>query len=262
MTAARSTLACGVTRATNPTSTTSAPPMRRRRGMPSAAPAIMTSPMITAQFAPDTAVRWLSEVDFIAASSVTLTALVSPIASPGSRSPPSPGRVCAAETKPERSALAQPRYHGGWPVTRGLPLANTRNATESPAPSSPACRRGRVPCRFRIRVAHPGRRTRAREPGGQPHPPHGDRGEGDRQRCAGAAGIEHLVGDRGGADRPVPLCRLDQRIGHPRRRGKSGRTKHERRRHRHEDRRTGHAVDSLGPNQESHDREEAGDGPQ
>jgi len=57
ITAARRTLGSGVTSTTNPTRTARDAATRAQRGMPTAAPATITSPMTIAQLAPDTAVR-------------------------------------------------------------------------------------------------------------------------------------------------------------------------------------------------------------
>src|SRR6185312_10497995 len=131
---ARSTLGCGVTSTTKPTSVTSAAPMRHPRARPSAPPVAITSAMTTAQFAPETAVRWLSELDFIAEPSVGSTALVSPMARPGSRPPPSPGSAAAASANPARNPSAQARYQGGPVLTLGGDEAKNRNETSSPGP--------------------------------------------------------------------------------------------------------------------------------
>ena len=64
-------------------------------------------------------------------SSSSPTAAVSPIASPGRRSPPSPGSRDAAAAKPERSRFAQSRKGGGPATTRASPSANSRKPTSS-----------------------------------------------------------------------------------------------------------------------------------
>ena len=132
MTAARITLGSGVTSTTNASSTTRDAPTRTPLRSPSAPPTSSTRPMTIAQLAPDTAVRWLSELDFIAASRSSPTALVSPMASPASRSPPSPGSAVAAPRNPARRPSAQPRNHGGPPITSSAPSGKTRKALSSP----------------------------------------------------------------------------------------------------------------------------------
>src|SRR5690554_6534217 len=137
MTDARNTLGSGVTSTTNPVSTTSDATIRTVRRSPTSAPPYMTRPMITAQFAPDTAVKWLSADFFMAESSASGTALVSPIASPGKSFPPSPGNLTATERNPERSPSATRRIHGGARWTVAVPSRYSRKAT-SPAGSAGA----------------------------------------------------------------------------------------------------------------------------
>ena len=131
ITAARNTLGSGVTRTTKPNNTVTDATTRQPRGTPATAPPSMMRPMITAQFAPDTAVKWLSDDAFIAASSSSLTAEVSPMASPGNRAPPSPGSATEAARKLLRSSFAQARYHGGSLTICGSTSGNSRNAVES-----------------------------------------------------------------------------------------------------------------------------------
>ncbi|WP_243768122.1 hypothetical protein [Leifsonia sp. TF02-11] len=88
--------------------------------------------MTSAQFAPDTAVRWLSAETFIASSRPGLTAVSSPMARPGSRSPPSPGAEAAARANASRAGAAQASQSGGWSRTVGGSDARTRYVVLSP----------------------------------------------------------------------------------------------------------------------------------
>jgi len=131
MTADRSTLGCGVTRTTKPIRTAKAAAIRSPLRMPMALPTSRMRPITTAQLAPETAVRWLRLLVFIAVLSAGLTATVSPMARPGSSSPPSPGSAAAARAKPARRPFAQDRYQGGAAVGRAAVRANTRKDTSS-----------------------------------------------------------------------------------------------------------------------------------
>ncbi len=126
ITAARTTLGSGVTRITNPRSTSSEHPTRAGRDNPTAAPANIMRPITMAQFAPDTAVRWLKLLAFIASSSESVTAVVSPMASPGSRSAPSPGRSVASAVKPTRRSDAHASHPGAPSTISPGCSANTR----------------------------------------------------------------------------------------------------------------------------------------
>ena len=154
--AARSTLGSGVTSTTNPSRVSSESAIRMPRRSPRNAVSSMTPAITTAQFAPETAVRWLSELVFMAASRSASTALVSPIARPGSRSPPSPGRPPAAAMNWVRNSPAQPSHQGGVATGSGGPRPNTRADAASPAVVSrrvassrttlPSCSMVAAPC--------------------------------------------------------------------------------------------------------------------
>ena len=73
-----------------------------------------------AQFAPETAVRWLSELSFMSESSASDTALVSPIASPGSRLPPGPGSAVAVPRNVARRSFIAASSGGGSPMIVAL----------------------------------------------------------------------------------------------------------------------------------------------
>lgn len=105
--------------------------MRAALRRPAAAATRSARPTTTAQFAPDTAVRWLSELPFIARSRSSPTADVSPMASPGRSAPPSPGSEAASSANLSLRSLPQSMIHGGSPVTTGGACAKNRNATSS-----------------------------------------------------------------------------------------------------------------------------------
>ena len=141
MSAARCTLGWGVTTTTNSSSTVAEVSTRPSRGMPSAPPPSMTRPTTIAQFAPETAVRWVRLLVFIAASSRSDTAPSSPIARPGSRSPPSPARPAASSANACRSSSAHATTGACAPTTSSPSLTKTRKRTRSPAGVA-----SRVPC--------------------------------------------------------------------------------------------------------------------
>ena len=68
----------------------------------------------------------------MASFSVGLTELVSPMARPGNRSPPSPGSPDAASRKSRRTASAAASSGGGAPARTASPRRNTRKAASSP----------------------------------------------------------------------------------------------------------------------------------
>ena len=133
MSAARCTLGCGVTTTTKSSNTVAEVITRPSRGMPSAPPPSMTRPTTIAQFAPETAVRWVRLLVFIAASSRSDTAPSSPIARPGSRSPPSPARPAASSANACRNSSAHATTGACAPTTSSPSLAKTRKRTRSPA---------------------------------------------------------------------------------------------------------------------------------
>ena len=102
----------------------------------------MMAAITIAQLAPDTAVRWLSELVFIAASRGAVTAAVSPIASPGNRSPPSPGRAEAAAVNRARRSPKKASQPGGSTITCGGPRPK-----RSADAASPGSVRRRFPAR-------------------------------------------------------------------------------------------------------------------
>ena len=132
ITAARRTLGSGVTSTTKPTSTTSATPTRRPRGNPATPPTRSTKPITIAQLAPETAVRWLRELLFMAASSWSSTRVVSPIARPDSGRPPEPGSPAAWSRNAARSSPAHRIHSGAGPSYSTSPSGNTRKARSSP----------------------------------------------------------------------------------------------------------------------------------
>ena len=161
ITPARSTLACGVTSTTNPVSVTSAAATRMPRRAPIAEASAHAMPTTTAQFAPDTAVRWLRELAFIAASRSPPTAVVSPIASPGSSPPPGDGEPVAVARNACRSPSVAAKRGPGPAITSSRPRGKTRNATSSPgsAATSSAVSRTTEPIGIRSPSRSPKTRT-------------------------------------------------------------------------------------------------------
>ncbi len=126
ITAARSTLGCGGTRITNAPRAANAATARAGRRSPAAAASASTSPTMTAQFAPETAVRCVSELSFMVCARAGVTADASPIARPGSSSAPGPRRSAAASARRARSPSANPSAPAGPPATSGAPRATRR----------------------------------------------------------------------------------------------------------------------------------------
>lgn len=125
-------LAPGPTSTTNASSAVAAMRTRIRRPAPTRAATTNTSPVTRAQFAPDTAVRWLSALAFIAASSSSETPDSSPIARPGSRAPPSPGVSWAARANAERTGSVHPSQAGASATTDAGCDAESRKLVDSP----------------------------------------------------------------------------------------------------------------------------------
>nr|WP_243736451.1 hypothetical protein [Curtobacterium flaccumfaciens] len=92
ITVARTIDGSGRTSTTNASRSTTATAARAYRGNPRARPTTTTSPTTTAQFAPDTAVRWVSAEVSIADSVSASSPLRSPIASPRRSDAPGSGR--------------------------------------------------------------------------------------------------------------------------------------------------------------------------
>ncbi|WP_133961788.1 hypothetical protein [Rathayibacter sp. PhB151] len=106
ITAARTTLGSGVTSTTKAPRTVRADAVRRRRPAPSSAATSQPAATTTAQFAPDTAVRWVSEAVRMSSSRSDGRAEVSPVARPGSRPDTSPPSTAVRARKPERRTSA------------------------------------------------------------------------------------------------------------------------------------------------------------
>ena len=124
-------------------------PARRTRAAPGAATATRAprrrphsaaranaAAVTIAQFAPETAVRWLSELARIAASSSAPTRVVSPIARPGTSAPPSPPsrRRGVGEAGSQADRPSEPRGRPRDDV-RPRPSTASRNALCSAAGS-------------------------------------------------------------------------------------------------------------------------------
>nr|WP_258075802.1 hypothetical protein [Rathayibacter sp. AY1F3] len=106
ITAARTTLGSGVTSTTKPASRARAATVRRRRPAPRSAAIVQPATTTTAQLAPETAVRWVSDAVRIASSSPASSADVSPVARPGRSPATSPPTSAARSRKRERSTSA------------------------------------------------------------------------------------------------------------------------------------------------------------
>jgi hypothetical protein len=102
-----------------------------------------------AQLAPETAVRWLSELARIAASSSAPTRVVSPIARPGTSAPPSPPSPDAASARPDRRPTAHASHAGGGATSATSPSTASRNALCSPRAGVRPGPRIRADCRWR-----------------------------------------------------------------------------------------------------------------
>ena len=125
-------LAPGPTSTTNANSAVAATTIRVRRPAPTRAATMNTSPVTRAQLAPDTAVRWLSELAFIAASSSSETPDSSPIASPGRSAPPSPGVFRAASANADRTGAVHATHAGASATGTALSVADSRKLVDSP----------------------------------------------------------------------------------------------------------------------------------
>ena len=207
--AARMTLGSGVTRMTNPASANADAPTRASRGIPSAAAAAKTSPTMIAQFAPDTAVRWLSELTFIEASSAGVTALVSPIARPGSRPAPGPGKAGGepAERCPDVAGGAEQRQAD----PRCAPPDRARRGGTRRPPPGPRAGPPRPPRSPRrcARARPPGRRALANSRAGLARPTSSPIAD---DRALDAA-VDRAAGDRhdDGVRRPLSLAAQHRR---------------------------------------------------
>nr|WP_146240156.1 hypothetical protein [Curtobacterium sp. MCSS17_008] len=134
MTAARTIEGSGRTSTTKVTRNPTAPIARSSRDSPSARPTATTRATTTAQFDPDTAVRWVSPVVSIAASVAGSSPLRSPIASPRRSAPPGSGRSSVTATKARRTrSVAASSPVGASDV--GVPRRNTTAAVGEPSPS-------------------------------------------------------------------------------------------------------------------------------
>ena len=130
--AARTTLASGVTSTTNAARTSTAMTTRHARDAPHSAAKAKAAATTMTQFEPETAVRWLRPVAFIAASRSSSTALVSPTARPGTSAPPDPGNADAARTSPCRRSAAMRNTPAGGSTTVGGRASRTSSTARVP----------------------------------------------------------------------------------------------------------------------------------
>ncbi len=161
-----------------PTATTA----RTSRSSPSARPSSTTRPTITAQFAPDTAVRWVSAVVSIAASVAGSSPLRSPIAMPRSSAAPGSGRSAVTATKAcrERSVPAS------RPVGRSTRTEPRRNTTKAVGDPGSSCSTDAVPWTVLPAASRPG----------APASPSGTTRTGTRSDVAPSAAVSVPVTDR------------------------------------------------------------------
>jgi hypothetical protein len=136
--AARRMLAAGPTRTTKARSAVAAATTRSHRPAPTREARRNTNPVTSAQFAPDTAVKWLSELAFISSSSLADTADSSPMARPGSSAPPSPGVPAAASANASRTGTVHATQGGAGETGPGISAAVRRKLV--PSPGSFCCR--------------------------------------------------------------------------------------------------------------------------
>jgi hypothetical protein len=125
ITVARTIDGSGRTSTTKPRSTATASPARRSRGARHARPMSKTSATSTAQFDPDTAVRWVSAVSSIAADVSASIRDRSPIASPPRSPPPGIGSVAVTRANAERAVSVAARRPDGPVRTWTDPRANS-----------------------------------------------------------------------------------------------------------------------------------------
>ncbi len=135
ITVARTIDGSGRTSTTNASSTATADAARSPRGTPQSRPTTTTRPTITAQFAPDTAVRWVSAEVSIAASVAAPRPDRSPIARPRRSAAPGSGRSAVARTKARRAVSVAPSSPPGGSVA-GTPRRNSTNAVAEPGTSA------------------------------------------------------------------------------------------------------------------------------
>ncbi|RLP69902.1 hypothetical protein D9V30_04240 [Mycetocola reblochoni] len=141
ITAALMTLGSGVTSRTKPSNAVAPAAILPARLAPHAAAAARAIATTIAQFAPETAVRWLRPLSTMASDSESGTPLSSPIARPGSRRPPSPGSWAARSAMARRSSAAAPSGPPGPStsehsdtLTRAASPGDARAGTSRPSP--------------------------------------------------------------------------------------------------------------------------------
>lgn len=128
MVAARTTLGSGVTSTTKQHSSAAAIATRMPRLSASSAPRPKPAPTTIAQFAPDTATRWVSDEPFMSLSTCAVTARVSPTARPATSAAPGPGRPAEAARSRSRSHAASESRPSGSRVFSTSVTRSTRTA--------------------------------------------------------------------------------------------------------------------------------------
>lgn len=141
ITVARVIEGSGRTSTTNASSTTTARAARSTRGAPTVRPSSTTRPTRTAQFDPDTAVRWVSAEVSIACSVSASSPDRSPIASPRRSAPPGSGRSAVTVANAARARALTPSSPVGLLATRTVPRANSTTLVGEPGSSSCSCPR-------------------------------------------------------------------------------------------------------------------------
>lgn len=131
----------GRTSTTNPSSTTTAAAARRTLGAPVSRPSSTTRPTSTAQFDPETAVRWVSAEVSIACSVSASSPNRSPIASPRRSAPPGSGRSAVTATNAARASALAPRSPVGPARVATAPRAKSTTLVVEPGSSRCSCPR-------------------------------------------------------------------------------------------------------------------------
>nr|WP_258368786.1 hypothetical protein [Curtobacterium sp. MCBD17_030] len=131
----------GRTRTTNPSSTTTATAARSARGAPIARPSSTTRPTRTAQFDPETAVRWVSAEVSIACSVSASSPERSPIASPRRSAAPGSGRSAVTSTNAARATALAPSSPVGPACGVTAPRAKSTTLVGDPGSSTSSCPR-------------------------------------------------------------------------------------------------------------------------
>lgn len=137
ITAARTTLGSGVTSTTKAPSVTRAASVRSSRLAPSREAIAQPATTTTAQFAPETAVRWVSDAVRMSSSRSAGRAVVSPVASPGRSPATSPPSTPVRARKRDRRTSATAAIPAGDRRSRtSEAVTRVRSPAGSPVPPS------------------------------------------------------------------------------------------------------------------------------